>query len=179
MDAIFVFCRFIHFLNSDFCKKMDAVEDESSSIASKCLALGQTLVGKSAFFNIGLTIGSTFEFGMSTGRDIQAPKSKKRKSPSTIRRDARRKKKFLMKKSQSKGPESDSLESRSLELARAFEMDNNLRASLKQGETNAHYPDILAALIRVKASDIKGTLEDFLECFKEDEANSLYPLFNP
>ena len=49
-----------------------------------------------------MAIGSTFNFSMSTGSQdspASAPKVEKRKSPSTRRRNARRRKEFLKRKS--------------------------------------------------------------------------------
>ena len=77
---------------------MTAVDNESS-MASKCLDICQ---GQA--FTFSLTIGSTFNFSISTGsQDTPAPPTKavkNKKSPSTQRRDARRRKEFLKRKSQ-------------------------------------------------------------------------------
>ena len=81
---------------------MTAVGDESSSLASKCLDLCQTLASQGQAFTFSLTIGSTFNFSMSTGSQdspAPAPKVEKRKSPSARRRNARRRKEFLKRKS--------------------------------------------------------------------------------
>ena len=82
---------------------MTAVGNESP-LASKCLDLCQTLASQGQAFTFSLTIGSTFNFSLSTGsQDTPAPASKtvkKNKSPSTQRRDARRRKEFLKRKSQ-------------------------------------------------------------------------------
>ena len=83
---------------------MTAVGDESSSLASKCLDLCQMLASQGQAFTFSLTIGSTFNFSMSTSsQDTPAPPAKavkNKKSPSTQRRDARRRKEFLKRKSQ-------------------------------------------------------------------------------
>ena len=79
------------------------MENECSSLASKCLDLCQTLANQGQAFTFSLTIGSTFNFSMTTdSQDSPAPaaQGEKRKSPSTRRRDARRRKEFLRKKSQ-------------------------------------------------------------------------------
>ena len=82
---------------------MTAVGDESSSLASKCLDLCQTLASQGQAFTFSLTIGSTFNFSVSTGSQDSpvppAPKVEKRKSPSARRRNARRRKEFLKRKS--------------------------------------------------------------------------------
>ena len=83
---------------------MTSVGDDSPFLASKCLALCQTLASQGQAFTFSLTIGSTFNFSMSTGsQDTPAPAAKdmkNKKSPSTQRRDARRRKEFLKRKSQ-------------------------------------------------------------------------------
>ena len=82
---------------------MTAVGDESSSLASKCLDLCQTLASQGQAFTFSLTIGSTFNFSVSTGSQDSpvppAPKVENRKSPSARRRNARRRKEFLKRKS--------------------------------------------------------------------------------
>ena len=82
---------------------MTAMGNESP-LASKCLDLCQTLASQGQAFTFSLTIGSTFNFSISTGsQDTPAPPTKavkNKKSPSTQRRDARRRKEFLKRKSQ-------------------------------------------------------------------------------
>ena len=82
---------------------MTAMESDSS-LASKCLDLCQMLASQGQSFTFSVTIGSTFNFSMST-RSQESPASNakaevKKKSPSTRRRDARRRKEFLRRKSQ-------------------------------------------------------------------------------
>ena len=82
---------------------MTAVGNESP-LASKCLDLCQMLASQGQAFTFSLTIGSTFNFSISTGsQDTPAPPTKavkNKKSPSTQKRDARRRKEFLKRKSQ-------------------------------------------------------------------------------
>ena len=82
---------------------MTAMGNESP-LASKCLDLCQMLASQGQAFTFSLTIGSTFNFSISTGsQDTPAPPTKavkNKKSPSTQRRDARRRKEFLKRKSQ-------------------------------------------------------------------------------
>ena len=82
---------------------MTAMGNESP-LASKCLDLCQTLASQGQAFTFSLTIGSTFNFSISTGsQDTPAPPTKavkNKKSPSTQKRDARRRKEFLKRKSQ-------------------------------------------------------------------------------
>ena len=61
---------------------MTAVGDESSSLASKCLDLCQTLASQGQAFTFSLIIGSTLNFSMSTGSQdspASAPKVENRK----------------------------------------------------------------------------------------------------
>ena len=75
-----------------------SVSKEDAKLASQCLDLCQTLVGKSVTFSFSLTIGSSFSFSLDTrGKEVLAPKRKK-KTPSTLRRDARRREELLKKK---------------------------------------------------------------------------------
>ena len=82
---------------------MTAMGNESP-LASKCLDLCQMLASQGQAFTFSLTIGSTFNFSFSTGsQDTPASPAKavkNKKSPSTERRDARRRKEFLKRKSQ-------------------------------------------------------------------------------
>ena len=69
------------------------------SLASKCLAFCQTLTSQGMAFNFSLAIGASFCFSLDT-RD-KAPSSqgtKKKASPSTLRRNARRREEFLKRK---------------------------------------------------------------------------------
>ena len=75
-----------------------AMKTEDSDLASQCMAFCQALATKGQTFNFNLTIGSSFSFSLDT-REHGAPSLvKKKKSPSTVRRNARRRKEFLDKK---------------------------------------------------------------------------------
>ena len=74
------------------------VQEEDAQLASQCLEFCQTLAGKSLTFSFSLTIGSSFSFSVDTrGKEALAPKRKK-KTPSTLRRDARRREELMKKK---------------------------------------------------------------------------------
>ena len=81
---------------------MTAVGESDSSLAIKCLDLCQALTGQGLAFNFSLTIGSSFSFSLDArdkGLASDTPgKTRKKSSPSTIRRNARRKEAFLEKK---------------------------------------------------------------------------------
>ena len=81
---------------------MTAVGECDSSLATKCLELCQTLVGQGLAFHFSLKVGSSFSFSLDA-RDkalasVTPGKTKKKPSPSSVRRNARRKKAFLEKK---------------------------------------------------------------------------------
>ena len=81
---------------------MTAVGESDSSLAAKCLDFCQTLAGQGLAFNFSLSISSTFCFSLDTRKKGQAlatnGKTKKKSSPSTFRRNTRRKAAFLERK---------------------------------------------------------------------------------
>ena len=84
---------------------MTAVGESDFSLATKCLDFCQTLTSQGSPFNFSLTIGSSFSFSLDTREKMVAlasqVKSKKKASPSTLRRNARRREDFLKKKQNS------------------------------------------------------------------------------
>ena len=78
----------------------NASEDDLS-LASQCLALCQTLAGQGKAFSFSLTVSSTFTFSLDSKEVASLPKKKKRSSPSTLRRNAARREKFLKRKVES------------------------------------------------------------------------------
>ena len=73
-------------------------KEDNSALVSQCLDFCQTLAGKSLNFSFTLTLGNNFSFSLDTSeKKALAPKAKK-KSPSTLRRDARRRNEFVRKK---------------------------------------------------------------------------------
>ena len=77
-----------------------------SSLASQCLALCQTLVSQGKAFTFSLKIDSTFSFSLDSKESLaSAPLpevlTRKKVSPSTKRRNARRRAEFLKKKQSS------------------------------------------------------------------------------
>ena len=73
-----------------------------TDLANKCLDFCQTLSSRGSAFKFSLTMGSNFSFSLDTKvltSDIQVKYlPKKKPSPSTIRRNARRREMFLRKK---------------------------------------------------------------------------------
>ena len=69
-----------------------------SSLASQCMDFCHALASQNKSFTFSLTIGSTFAFSLDTKESLlTAAKAVKRKSPSAIRRNARRRAEFLKK----------------------------------------------------------------------------------
>ena len=79
--------------------------EEESSLTSQCLAFCQALASQGKAFTFSLEINSTFSFSLDT-RENQVPTQAVRKkiSPSTQRRNARRRQEFLKKKQTSSPP---------------------------------------------------------------------------
>ena len=74
------------------------LSEDDAKLASQCLEFCQTLADKSLTFSFSLTIGSSFSFSVDTrGKEVLASPRKK-KTPSTLRRDARRREELLKKK---------------------------------------------------------------------------------
>ena len=88
------------FISSDILQKMSApnASEDDLSLASQCLALCQTLAGQGKAFSISVTVGSTFTFSLDSKETASLPKKKKKSSPSTLRRNAARREKFLKRK---------------------------------------------------------------------------------
>ena len=79
--------------------KMTAVGESDPNLATKCLDFCQALSSQGVAFNFSLSVGSTFSFSLDTrGKAPLSTGTKKKSSPSTLRRNARRRKEFLEKK---------------------------------------------------------------------------------
>ena len=80
---------------------MTAVSETDSSLTTQCLDFCQALAGQGKVFKFSVTIGSSFTFSLESkeGKATLPPRTPKRKSPSTIKRNAKRRKDFLLKKS--------------------------------------------------------------------------------
>ena len=75
------------------------VRENNVALVSQCLDFCQTLAGKSQTFSFTLTLGDSFSFSVDTsGKVALVSKAKKKKTPSTLRRNARRRAEFLKKK---------------------------------------------------------------------------------
>ena len=80
---------------------MTAVSVTDSSLTTQCLDFCQALARQGKVFKFSLTIDSTFTFSLDTkeGKANLPSGSQRRKSPSTLRRNAKRREEFLAKKS--------------------------------------------------------------------------------
>ena len=75
--------------------------EEDSSLASKCMAFCQALASQGQSFNFSISIGSDFSFSLDTrSKATTSQGTKKMSSPSTLRRNARRREEFLARKQQ-------------------------------------------------------------------------------
>ena len=79
---------------------MTAVSESDSSLATQCLDFCQALARQGKDFKLSITIGSTFTFSLDTkeGKATLPTRMQKRKSPSTLKRNAKRREEFLAKK---------------------------------------------------------------------------------
>ena len=78
--------------------KMTAVGESDPNLATKCLDFCQALSSQGVAFNFSLSISSTFFFSLDTRGKAPMASGTKKKSPSTLRRNARRRREFLEKK---------------------------------------------------------------------------------
>ena len=80
---------------------MTAVIENGSSLATQCLEFCQALERQGKDFKLSITIGSTFTFSLDSrvSKATLPKKVKQRKSPSTLKRNAKRREEFLAKKS--------------------------------------------------------------------------------
>ena len=69
------------------------------------------LAGQGKAFKFSLTIGSSFTFSLDSREGKEVLPTRKRKSPSTLRRNAKRREDFLKKKSTSESASATGLES--------------------------------------------------------------------
>ena len=79
---------------------MTAVGETNSPLMTQCLDFCQALALQGMVFKFSVSVGSTFNFSLDTskGKDFPAPRSKKMSSPSTLRRNAKRREEFLKRK---------------------------------------------------------------------------------
>ena len=78
---------------------MAAVDEVNSTLVSQCMDFCQALASQGQVINFSLAIGSTFSFSLDTRGKV--PGTKKKASPSTLRRNAKRREEFNQRKQQS------------------------------------------------------------------------------
>ena len=103
---------------------MTAVNETDSSLTTKCLDFCQALASQGKEFKFAITVGSTFTFSLDwDGKET--PPSRCKKSPSTQRRNAKRRKDFLIKKSTSESSSATGLETNQMikKQGKAFQCD--------------------------------------------------------
>ena len=66
-----------------------AMSEDNSDLASQCMAFCQALASKGQTFSFTLNVGPSFTFSLDTRGNGSTSLSKKRKSPSTQRRNSR------------------------------------------------------------------------------------------
>ena len=79
---------------------MTAVGESDPILATKCLDFCQALTSQGVAFNFSLAIGSTFSFSLDSREGKETMSARSKKSPSALKRNAKRRQEFLMKKSQ-------------------------------------------------------------------------------
>ena len=77
---------------------MAGVNKDDSALLSKCLEFCQTLANQGQVINISVAIGPSFSFSLDTRGKVHKDTDAKKKSPSTLRRNAMRREEFLKKK---------------------------------------------------------------------------------
>ena len=81
---------------------MTTLTGGDDSLASKCMTFCQALASQGQVFNFSLSIGPDFTFSLDTrSKAVTSQGIKKKASPSTLRRNARRREEFMAKKQQS------------------------------------------------------------------------------
>ena len=85
---------------------MAGKENVDTPLLSKCLEFCQALANQGQVFNFSVAIGPTFTFSLDTRSKAMVNQvvKKKKPSPSTLRRNAKRREQFLAKKQQKSVP---------------------------------------------------------------------------
>ena len=73
---------------------------EDTSLATKCMDFCHALAIQGKMFKFSLSIGSTFSFSLDSREGKETMSARSKKSPSALKRNAKRRQEFLMKKSQ-------------------------------------------------------------------------------
>ena len=89
---------------------MTTVSETESSLTTKCLDFCRALAGQGKAFKFEIAIGSTFSLDTRVDKDTLSKRIKKRCSPPTLKRNARRREEFLSKKSTSESASPSGME---------------------------------------------------------------------
>ena len=157
---------------------------ENSDLASQCMAFCQALASKGQTFSFTLNVGSSFSFSLDTRGDSSSIRSKKKKSPSTLRRNARRRAEFLHKNSEPsterRPSEKETAPEKEAEYAnkKAFkcdQCDNDFKSEngLKIHIGKAHKNSTLATPDRLRqqpASSVSLSTSPLLDTSREDSS---------
>ena len=109
-----------------------ASSGDNSSLATKCMDFCHALASQGKEFKFSITIGATFTFSLDTREDKETLPIRIKKSPSTLKSNAKRRQEFLEKKSQSETAFPTGLESSQnpVKQIRAFKC-NHCESSFK------------------------------------------------
>ena len=130
---------------------MTDVNYTNSSLNSQCMDFCQALARQGLEFKFSVTIGSAFTFSLDArakeGRDAPVTTGKKRNSPSTWRRNARRREEYLKRKFPSKVAKADSPKSNKKQQGNSFNCDlcdSTFRSEngmkIHRGKTHKEHP---------------------------------------
>ena len=100
---------------------MTSVNEENAALLSQCLDFCQTLSSKSLTFSFALSLGNSFSFHLDTSGKgaIASEAKKKKKTPSALRRNERRRAEFV--KNKLEASTSDALQSEHVSVEEAVE----------------------------------------------------------
>ena len=80
---------------------MSGPASEDAILLTKCFEFCQALSSQGQLFNISISTGSGFSFSLDTrSKAVNSQSQKKKASPSTLRRNAKRREEFLARKQQ-------------------------------------------------------------------------------
>ena len=138
--------------------------ETDTSLASQCLGFCQMLASQDKDFSFCLKIGSTFAFTLDTKVKVQAPEvARKQKTPSSMRRNARRRQEFLNSKETSTKNRTTEVEEEALESPatdsakqRLVSCDQCGHTTKTRGGITLHKKkNVLAAMLNTIKEDLK------------------------
>ena len=151
------------------------VSECDASLTTKCLEFCQTLVTKGSAFSFSLKIGSSYTFSLES-RKMDVPKQRKKASPSTQRRNALRRQKFLESKEADKSSLSPSdVETKVAEAstpatenfncdACEFIGESNISLRIHKNRMHKTIPQLDGVDSESTSNNVDDTSDDDLEC---------------